>query len=126
MNFIYFLFHGFVHVFLVFLIFLVLKLDFPRAFLAFLASALVDVDHIPFIKRNGVKRWIKVWSSHFHQAYPFHNFLSLILSSLLSFLVVLPETFIFGVCFLSVFLHLFWDFFEDVFILKMGIKHWKV
>jgi len=126
MNFIYFLFHGFVHLFLIFLIFLVFRLEFFQVFLIFLASALVDLDHIPLIKKKGIKHWIKIWSSHSSQIYPFHNFLSLILSFLLSFLLLSSKLFIVGICFLSVFLHLFWDFFEDVFILKIGIKHWKV
>lgn len=121
----YFLFHGFVHMLLVTLIFFVFELDFLGLIFIFLASALMDADHLPFIRKKGVSNWTKAWGSHAVKAYPLHNFLTLLFFSVGSLLIFNPSLFIIGVCSLSITLHLLWDFIEDVLIFKMGDKHWR-
>lgn len=124
MSFKYFLFHGIVHLFFVGLIYFIFQLDWFYLLLIFLSSAAIDADHLPFIKRKGIKYWIKVWSSYVPKSYPLHNFLTLFIFFLASFLIFVKEFFVLGICSLSIELHLLWDFFEDVFIFRMGIKHW--
>ncbi len=122
----YFLFHGLIHLFLIGMISIIFQLNLFQTFLAFLASAAIDADHLPFIKKKGVNYWIKIWGSHIIKSYPLHNFLVLITFLIASLFVFDPELFIVGICSLSVVLHLLWDLIEDAIILKMGIKHWKV
>lgn len=126
MSFKYFLSHGIVHLFLVGLLFIIFKLDLFGLLLVFFSSVLIDIDHLPFIKKKGVNYWIKVWRSHIVKSYPLHNFLTLFIFSIGSLLIFDQDLFIIGVCFLSATLHLLWDFIEDAFMFKMGISHWKV
>jgi len=122
----YFLFHGLIHLFFVGLISIIFQLSLFQLILVFLASAAIDADHLPFIKKKGVNYWMKVWGSHIIKSYPLHNFLVLIIFLIASLFVLDPELFIVGICSLSVALHLLWDLIEDGVIFKMGIKHWKV
>jgi hypothetical protein len=86
---------------------------------------LIDFDHIPFIKKQGINAWIKVWSSHSPKSYPLHNFMTISIFVIASLLVLIPELFVLGICFLAMALHLLWDLFEDALIFKIGIDHWK-
>lgn len=122
----YFLSHGLVHLFFVGLISIIFQLSLLQILLVFLASAAIDADHLPFIKKKGVNYWMKVWGSHIIKVYPLHNFLVLIIFLIASFFILDPELFIVGICSLSVALHLSWDLIEDAVIFKMGIKHWEV
>lgn len=121
----YFLFHVLIHLLIVLLIFFVFQLSQFNLLLVIIASALIDLDHIPFIKKHGVDAWIKVWSSHSPKNYYLHNFVTIFIFSITSFLVLLPKLFNLGICFLAIATHLLWDLFEDVVIFKMGISHWK-
>lgn len=123
----YLLFHGFVHLLIIALIFYVFQLDYLNLFLVFLTSALVDADHLPFIKKYGWKHWFKIaWKTHEPRGYPLHNIFILAIFLVVSLLILIlyPQFFILGILLLSVALHLVWDLFEDVVIFKMGIKHW--
>jgi len=120
----YFLSHGLVHLLLVALIFFVFRLGLSGLILVFLSSAIIDADHLPFIKKRGVNWWVKDWGSHAAKSFPLHNFFTMLLFSTTSLLVFIPCLFIIGICSLSITLHLLWDFIEDVFIFKMGDKHW--
>lgn len=125
MGFKYFLFHSFVHLFLIELIYFTFDLNIYQLFLIFFFSVIIDVDHLPFIMSHGIKYWFKIsWDTHEPRAYPLHKFLIIVIFSVGAFLVLLPQFFIFGVCSLSVSLHLLWDLFEDAIIFKMGVKHW--
>lgn len=125
MSFKYFLFHGFVHLSLIGLIYFAFNLNIYQLLLVFLSSAVIDADHLSFILNRGIKYWFKIsWDTHESRAYPLHNFLIIVIFSAGAFLVLLPQFFIFGICSLSVSLHLLWDLFEDAIIFKMGVKHW--
>lgn len=122
----YFLSHGLIHLLLVALISFVFRLGLSGLLLVFLSSAFIDADHLPFIKKRGINGWVKSWGSHVVKPYPLHNFFTLFLFSMASLFVFDSCLFIIGICSLSVTLHLLWDFIEDVFIFKMGDKHWRV
>lgn len=127
MDIIYTLFHCSVHLFLIILIYIIFKLNTLGLFLVFLAAILIDADHIPWIKKHGLSNWIESATKiHAPRKYPLHNFLTLFISTTLSCVSLLFEAIVLSACFLSVALHLFWDFFEDAFIFKIGINHWKV
>lgn len=121
----YFLFHISIHLFLVALIFFIFKLSSFNFVLVIIASALIDADHIPFISKSGVGSWVKTWSSHSPKEYPLHNFVTIFIFSVASFLILIPAAFSFGICFLAITTHLLWDLFEDIAIFKIGIEHWN-
>lgn len=58
--------------------------------------------------------------------YFLHNLVVMFISLICSVLVFYQQYFVFGVFSLAVASHLAWDFFEDVVVFKMGIKHWKI
>jgi hypothetical protein len=119
------LFHILVHLTIITSIFIAFNLSSFYFFVVLFASAIIDLDHLPFLIKHGFKHWYKIsFKSQKQQAYPLHNLLMIFISFLGSFLIF--SNFFIGICFLSVFLHLFWDFFGDVFILKMNFDHWKI
>lgn len=119
------LFHIFIHLVAVVGIYTVFNLNWFYFFLILLASAIIDLDHLPLLIKRGFNYWYRIsWLSQKQQSYPLHNFLAIFIFFLGSFLIF--SNFFIGICFLSIFLHLFWDFFKDVFILKMGLNHWKI
>jgi hypothetical protein len=87
---------------------------------------LIDIDHIPFIKKHGINSWVKTWSSHLPKAYFLHNFATIFIFSIGSFLILIPKLFRLGIFFLAIVAHLLWDLFEDAIIFKIGIDHWKL
>jgi hypothetical protein len=111
-------FHWFVHFLFASLIIIFLKLDFSCFLVAFFSTIFIDLDHLPFVLKKGLKEVIKFSEP---KKYFLHNFIFLFLFFLLSFL---PINLSFRIIFLSFFIHLLWDLLEDVLIFKMGIKHW--
>jgi len=124
----YAFFHWSVHLLLVILIYLIFNLNWLNFLLVLLVAGLIDSDHIFMIRKSGgIINWAKnSMKFHMPRKYPLHNFLTIIIFLIGSFFVFNQEFFAIGICSLSVALHLLWDFIEDAFILKMGIKHWKV
>jgi hypothetical protein len=94
-------------------------------FLVLVASEIIDLDHLPLLFKRGFGHWYKIsWASQKQQSYPLHNILVIFISFLGSFMIY--QNLFLGIFFLAIFLHLLWDFFEDVLILKMGLNHWKI
>ncbi|MEM7821566.1 MAG: hypothetical protein QXX38_02005 [Candidatus Aenigmatarchaeota archaeon] len=125
----YVLIHSFIHLFLVFLIVVLLKLDWYHTLIAFIATCAVDLDHTLLVLKNGIKGYLflrAVTEFRKPRKYFLHNFFSIFFSFLFSFLIFSESMFAVGIACLSIFFHLLWDFFEDVFIFKMGIKHWLI
>jgi len=117
--------HIFIHLAIVIAISIVFNLNWFYFFIILFASAVIDLDHLPLLIKHGFNYWYNIsWVSQKPQAYPLHNLLVIFVSFLGSFLIF--SNFFIGICFLSIFLHLFWDFFEDVFILNMSLNHWKI
>lgn len=122
----YLLFHSLFHLFLIAIIYFVFQLDLLGLVAVFLVSAFIDADHLPFLKRHGLRYWFKIsWKTHEPRKYPLHNFLTIVIFSAASFLVLSEKYFFIGILSLSAALHLWFDFLEDVLIFDMGIKHWK-
>jgi hypothetical protein len=118
--------HIFVHLAIIAAISIVFNLDSFYFFTVLFVSLALDLDHLPLLIKRGFDYWYRIsWASQKQQAYPLHNLLAIFLSFLGSFLLY-SKFFIVGIFFLAIFLHLFWDFFEDVFILKMSLNHWKI
>jgi hypothetical protein len=122
----YLTFHASLHLFFVILIYLLLRLDFVQLLLVLLASAAVDLDHLPFIRKKGVKYWVKVWGNHIIKSYPLHNFTMIVIFSIGSLFAFDQQLFLIGICSLSAALHLIWDLIEDVLIFRMGFRHWSI
>jgi len=121
----YAIFHWSFHLLFVIIIYFLFRLDLFNLFLIILATGLVDADHVFRIKKYGLIKWVKD-SMEFHlpRKYPLHNFLVLFICLLASLLIF--YNFSLGICLLSATLHLLWDFFEDITIFKMGVKHWRI
>lgn len=109
MGFTYALFHWFVHFFLTFLIIFSLRLDFFYSFLCFLSTIIIDLDHLPVLVKKDFKKILELSKAG---NYFFHNLFFL--------------TFFILLAILSIYFFLLWDFFEDIFIFKMEIKHWLI
>jgi len=123
----YGVFHALVHSIIVIGISLIFNLNWSGFILVLFAQCVIDLDHIPFLKKRGIKYWFKTaWVSQVPRKYPFHNFLSIIISLVCSILILDPRLSFVGLCFLSITLHLLWDLVEDVFIFKLGMSHWKL
>lgn len=105
----------------------IFRLNFFEFFLVLVAAGIIDIDHLPRIKKIGLIDWAKK-SMNFHipRKYPMHNFLTIFIFLSLSLFIFYPKFFLLGICFLVIALHLLWDFCEDIFIFRMRIKHWKV
>jgi hypothetical protein len=108
-------------------LYFVFNLNLLELVLVLIATLIIDLDHMPFVIRRGFGYWFKTsWVRPSSRKYPLHNFLSLAVFFILSLLILEPKFFILGACFLSIALHLLWDFLEDVFIFRLGIEHWKL
>jgi len=127
MGFKYAIFHWSFHLLPTILFYFIFKLNFFEFFLVLVAAGIVDIDHLPRIRKKGLVGWAKE-SMNFHipRRYPLHNFLAIPIFLLLSLFIFYPEFFLIGLSSLAITLHLLWDFFEDIFIFGMRIKHWKV
>jgi hypothetical protein len=123
----YALIHWLFHFLPVILFYSLLKFSSSQLFVMLLSVVIIDVDHLPRIRKLSWKKWLKE-STNFHipRKYCFHNFFSLFLFSILSLLILDQKYFLLGICSLLIGLHLLWDLLEDVFIFKMGYKHWKL
>ena len=119
-------FHSLVHLSLALFVFFLFSLRSEHLLLVLLASALIDLDHLPLFLRKGINYWIEIsWKRQKPQAYPLHNFITMSLFLALSSFIFVQPLFLVGILSLCIFLHLAWDLFEDVFIFKIGIEHWK-
>lgn len=123
----YTILHTLCHLSLALLLSFLLNLSFEGILIALLAQFVIDLDHLVFLKRRNLKesfRRIVEFSKAFNP--PLHNFLSLLLSFVGSFLLLKKKFFLVGLFSLSTFLHFLFDFLEDVLIFKMGTEHWKL
>ncbi|MCS7105840.1 MAG: hypothetical protein NZ942_00785 [Candidatus Aenigmarchaeota archaeon] len=120
MSFKYIIFHWFVHLFLALMLVAWLRLELFFSLIVFLSTIAIDFDHLPITLKEGLKEILKFTKP---RRYFFHNLLFLVFFILLT---TLPINFSLKLIFLSLVLHLSWDLFEDVLILKIGIKHWFI
>ena len=104
-----------------------LSINFPKLVPIVLGLALVDLDHIPLWVERGIRGYLKLRSMEEFgkpRRYFMHNFFFIIGSFGGSLLVMLHDFYPIGLFFLSMALHLLWDFFEDIIIFGMGYRHW--
>lgn len=121
-------FHWIIHLSIIISIYFIFRLDIFGLLLVLLANLLIDLDHYHLITKHGIRgticlRTVKELGKP--RKYYLHNILVLIVASLGSSLIFNQQFFPVGIFLLAVSTHLFWDFFEDVAIFGMGIKHWK-
>jgi len=129
MSYKYALFHTSVHVLLALAIYFVFQLNAFNFFVMLLGTALIDLDHIPLLFRKGMMGYLyirTVIEFRKPRKYFLHNLVVLPTFLICSILAFYQQYFVFGIFSLGAASHLIWDFFEDVVIFKMGIKHWKI
>lgn len=101
----------------------VLNANVVDYFIIFLATSLIDLDHLTVYKKFG-RRGIFVFAAK-RIPYPLHNFFFLGLFASIS-----AFTAIFGLKILSILifapvLHMVWDIFEDAFIFRTSYRKWE-
>jgi hypothetical protein len=123
----YAFFHIAIHSVLALLIAFYFDLNLIGYFLIFTFTFLPDLDHLPLIKKYGilgafylraVKEFKKPRKYAFHKMYFIALFL---ISYIISYFY---KILYFEIIFLTFLVHMFWDLFEDLTILKIGVKHW--
>jgi inner membrane protein len=125
----YSMIHGFIHLSIFLFTCFILRLNILNFFIALLGTAIVDLDHLPLILRTGIKKYFRLRGTvelGKPREYKLHNLPILFSSLVVSLLFYFSDNFISFVFFLSMFLHLLFDFLEDSAIIRMGIKHWKL
>jgi hypothetical protein len=125
----YSMIHGFIHLSIFLFTCFILRLNILNFFIALLGTAIVDLDHLPLILRTGIKKYFRLRGTvelGKPREYKLHNLPILFSSLVVSLLFYFSDNFISFVFFLSMFLHLLFDFLEDSAIFRMGIKHWKL
>jgi hypothetical protein len=123
----YAFFHWFVHLLLAFTLAALVASNFSEYFLIFLFTFLIDLDHMPLIRKHGIfgTIWLRaVTEFKKPRKYFMHNIYFVFLLFLLV-LVSFHFKFFAWKIFLAILIHLLWDLFEDVIIFKMGIEHWR-
>jgi len=121
--------HSLFHILTPFALSYFFGLDFFRFLLVFAGSLIIDADHFFLVKKHGIAKAFKKVILHGFgkvRRYPLHNFVTIALFSLGSVLIVMPDLMGAGVFCLAVLIHLLWDLFEDVFVFRVGTRHWKV
>lgn len=133
----YILIHWFVHFFIVHMITFLSKFsligytikiwifDFPiyDYLIMYIATVLIDLDHLMVLKRFKLKAFLEFTKVRI--SYPFHNFFSLSILSLISLFLVVFNLRNIGIIFLAPISNLLWDMIEDILIFKVSYKKWK-
>jgi hypothetical protein len=91
-------------------------------FFIIVVSSLIDLDHVAFFRKFGVKKYI--WAQK-RLAAPLHNFFFLSIFAVSSAFCALFVSKLLAVMLFSVVLHLLWDIFEDVFIFRSSFRRWE-
>jgi len=91
-------------------------------FFIIVISSLIDLDHIEFFKKFGVKKY--VWAQK-RLVSPLHNFFFLSLFAIASAFSALFVSKLLAIMIFSIVLHLLWDIFEDVFIFRSSFRRWE-
>jgi len=121
--------HSSIHAFSSIAIAYFFELDLLQFLIVFTGSGIIDIDHLPLLRRHEIRgAFKKVVLQGFGKIrkYPLHNYAIVLVSALSSLLSLSADFFMAGLFSLAIFLHLLWDLVEDVFIFKVGAKHWKV
>ena len=127
----YAIIHTMVHLFLAGLLYYAvqpdLSLDYVKIAVIAIGTAIPDSDHIPLWFERGVKGYLELRSIEEFgkpRKYALHNLMLVFLLIGASSLIVVKDYFLIGLFSTATVLHLLWDFAEDVFIFKMGYRHW--
>ncbi|MEM5836503.1 MAG: hypothetical protein QW451_01870 [Candidatus Aenigmatarchaeota archaeon] len=122
----YLLIYEFLHVAQIMLLLKILGNDLIAWISAISGALMLDIDHLPLIKKFGLRKFIylrtKVEAKK-PRKYAFHNFFVLGATLIGSFLILNQWSFYFGIFFLSAFLHLIIDL-VYAFVFLHTIEHW--
>jgi len=123
--------HVFIHLILAGLLYYAvqpdLATDYAKLALIALGTIVVDIDHIPLWRQEGVKGYLKLRSVEEFgkpRKYKLHNLIILVVVLGGAILIIIRDYFFFGLLSSAIALHLIWDLVEDVLYFKMGYKHW--
>lgn len=104
--------HEVLHLLQVLFLFNLLKDDLLAWLFAILGAFIIDLDHLPLIRRLGLKKFIYLRTkieAKKARKYALHNFFMLGITLIGSIFILSQWTFYFGIFFLSAFLHLVID-----------------
>jgi hypothetical protein len=125
----YVIFHTSIHLLPLIFLYFIFKLDFIGFLTALIGTTIIDVDHIFLVKKRGIAGYLFLRSGREFgkpRKYFLHNIYLLAAFALFTPFVLSRESFLIGILALSIFLHLLWDFLEDLLILHAGAKHWSI
>jgi len=122
----YGIFHWLVHFSLMLIAGYLLGLGFTGYLILFFATIVIDFDHLPVLRKKGVFGYLKSLKFSEARYYPLHRIHFLVLFLLLTLVSKYLEISFLTIFFVGVVVHMVWDFSEDVFIFRIGIKNWKV
>lgn len=94
---------------------------------AIIVTLLTDWDHLPLIKRIGIHGYWKLRTIKEvgkPRKYFFHNLFAIAATFIVGSWELYAGNILYAVGVYAIMIHLFWDFFEDVAIFRMGFKHW--
>lgn len=91
-------------------------------FIVIVISSLIDLDHLPILKKFGFRRYL---FAEKRIVTPLHNFFVLSVLAIISALSAIFISKALAVVIFSVALHLIWDMIEDVFIFRTTFRRWE-
>ncbi len=123
----YGIFHWFIHYVLAWALVMVSGFSFhPSNFgdmtIMFVATSLIDLDHLTVLKKFGVKRYL---FSEKRLVMPLHNFFFLSVFAMASAISAIFLSRNLAILLLAPILHIAWDVAEDVFIFRTSFRRWE-
>lgn len=91
-------------------------------FLVIVISSLIDLDHLPVLKKFGFK---KVIFAEKRIVTSLHNFFFLSFFSITSAFVAIFISKVLGILIFSLALHMIWDIVEDVVVFRTSFRRWE-
>jgi hypothetical protein len=99
-----------------------IKANVVDYFVIIVISSLIDLDHLPTLKKFGSKKYLLA-QKRFPS--PLHNFFFLCFFSIASAFTLIFISKAIGILIFSIVLHMLWDISEDVFIFRTSYRRWE-
>lgn len=113
------------HLTLVFIIIKVFNLDLMGSFVALIGGTIIDVDHLPYIKKHSLSGYLYLRTTlKKHKRYILHNVFTIIICAALSLFILSAWSFYLGIFFISILAHLLLDIFLDLKVYNLDTEEW--
>jgi len=99
-----------------------IETNFIDYFIVIVITSLIDLDHIPVLRKFGARKYILAQK---RLVSPFHNFFFLSIFAIASAFSAIFISRTLAVLIFAIVLHLIWDILEDVLIFKTPFRRWE-